>query len=419
MNYLKLKGDKMLEDKKAVVFAGDYGYIRQIETALKSLCYHNSGLKVYIFNQDIPQEWFRFLRPKLQEIGSDLIDCKLIGPQFQMNWSNKLPHINHMTFARYFIPDFVTEDKALYLDSDLIVTGDLTDLFELDLGENYLAAACSCFGVGIGFNAGVLLINNKKWKSENVRQKLIELTEKEHENVAEGDQSILNMLFHDCYKDLDWNYNFQIGFDYGAAAHNHEFIFQISLNPLPTILHFLSQDKPWNQFSVGRLREVWWHYNLLEWSEVVKHWSEQGLCYTVEEYLPKFHCVNLTNSWNVEKIDYLIQKLPNVHFHLAAFTNMSGELLSLSRFHNVTLYPNILPLLVEKIVEKSDLYLDINHDGKMDIVYEYVKKHQKPMLTFDNTYFSGIPEERYVGICHHDRPDDMVEMIKNFMEGKS
>ena len=30
MNYLKLKGDKMLEDKKAVVFAGDYGYIRQI-----------------------------------------------------------------------------------------------------------------------------------------------------------------------------------------------------------------------------------------------------------------------------------------------------------------------------------------------------------------------------------------------------
>lgn len=419
MNYLKLKGDKMLEDKKAVVFAGDYGYIRQIETALKSLCYHNSGLKVYIFNQDIPQEWFRFLRPKLQEIGSDLIDCKLIGPQFQMNWSNKLPHINHMTFARYFIPDFVTEDKALYLDSDLIVTGDLTDLFELDLGENYLAAARSCFGVGVGFNAGVLLINNKKWKSKNIRQKLIELTEKEHENVAEGDQSILNMLFHDSYKNLDWNYNFQIGFDYGAAAHNHEFIFQISLNPLPTILHFLSQDKPWNQFSVGRLREVWWHYNLLEWSEILKRWRKQGLCYTVDKYLPKFHCFNLTNSWNIEKIDYLIQKLPDVHFHLAAFTNMSGELVSLSRFQNVTLYPNILPLLVEKIVEKSDLYLDINHDGKMETVYEYIKKYQKPMLTFDNTYYSNIPEGDYAGICQHDLPDEMVEMIKRFMKGKS
>ena len=49
MNYLKLKGDKMLEDKKAVVFAGDYGYIRQIETAMKSLCRHNSHLKIIYF----------------------------------------------------------------------------------------------------------------------------------------------------------------------------------------------------------------------------------------------------------------------------------------------------------------------------------------------------------------------------------
>ena len=134
-----------------------------------------------------------------------------------MNWSNKLPHINHMTFARYFIPDFVTEDKVLYLDSDLVVTGDLTDLFELDLGENYLAATRSCFGAGVGFNAGVLLIDNKKWKSNNMRQQLVELTEKEHENVGEGDQSILNILFQSSYYQLEDTYNFQVGFDAGAA----------------------------------------------------------------------------------------------------------------------------------------------------------------------------------------------------------
>ncbi len=31
--------------KRAVVFAGDYAYIRQIETAMKSICRHNSRLK--------------------------------------------------------------------------------------------------------------------------------------------------------------------------------------------------------------------------------------------------------------------------------------------------------------------------------------------------------------------------------------
>ena len=115
----------------------------------------------------------------------------------------QVAHINHMTYARYFIPDFVEEEKVLYLDSDLVVTADLTSLFEMDLGENYLAAAPSCFGAGIGFNAGVLLINNKKWRAEAVRQQLVELTEREHQHVGEGDQSILNMLFHDSYASLD------------------------------------------------------------------------------------------------------------------------------------------------------------------------------------------------------------------------
>ena len=36
--------------KKIIVLAGDYAYIRQIETALKSLCYHNSHVKVYILS---------------------------------------------------------------------------------------------------------------------------------------------------------------------------------------------------------------------------------------------------------------------------------------------------------------------------------------------------------------------------------
>lgn len=48
----------MRNTKRAVVFAGDYAYIRQIETAMKSLCRHNSHLKIYLLNQDIPQEWF-------------------------------------------------------------------------------------------------------------------------------------------------------------------------------------------------------------------------------------------------------------------------------------------------------------------------------------------------------------------------
>ena len=404
--------------KRAVVFAGDYAYIRQIETAMKSLCRHNSHLKIYLLNQDIPQEWFSQIRIYLQEMGGDLIDCKLIGLQYKMNWSNKLPHINHMTFARYFIPDFVTEDKVLYLDSDLIVTDDLTDLFELDLGENYLAAARSCFGAGLGFNAGLLLIDNKKWKSENIRQQLIELTEKEHENVKEGDQSILNMLFKDQYSLLEDKYNFQIGFDAGAAEKNHAFIFEIPLTPLPKILHYISPDKPWKQFSVGRLREEWWKYSFMEWSYIVSSWREKGVFYSADIYKPKLTCMNLTNSWCVEKIDYLVEQLPEVHFYIAAHTFMSDELKRLSKYQNVTLYPNSFPILVEKLLKSSDIYLDLNLDQKLVYVYDLVKKYNKPMLSFESSRYQELSNSQYAGLYSNEAPWELVDAIRNYITEK-
>lgn len=404
--------------KRAVVFAGDYAYIRQIETAMKSLCRHNSHLKIYLLNQDIPQEWFSQIRIYLQEMGGDLIDCKLIGSQYKMNWSNKLPHINHMTFARYFIPDFVTEDKVLYLDSDLIVTGDLTDLFELDLGENYLAATRSCFGAGLGFNAGVLLINNKKWKSESIRQQLIELTEKEHENVKEGDQSILNMLFRDQYSLLDDKYNFQIGFDAGAAEKNHAFIFEIPLTPLPKILHYISPDKPWKQFSVGRLREEWWKYSFMEWGYIVSSWKEKGIFYSADIYKPRLTCMNLTNSWCVEKIDYLVEQLPEVHFYIAAHTFMSDELKRLSKYQNVTLYPNSFPILVEKLLKSSDIYLDLNLDQKLVYVYDLVKKYNKPMLSFESSRYQELSNSQYAGLYSNEAPWELVDAIRNYITEK-
>ena len=38
-----------------------------------------------------------------------------------------------MTFFRYVIPEFVQENRVLYLDYDMILTQDLLPLFEVDL----------------------------------------------------------------------------------------------------------------------------------------------------------------------------------------------------------------------------------------------------------------------------------------------
>lgn len=399
---------------KAVVFAGDYAYIRQIETALKSLCYHNSHLKIYLFNQDIPKEWFKAMRAHVETLGGQLIDIKILADFVQLNWFNRLEHINHMTFARYYIPDYVAEDKVLYLDSDLIVTGNIDPLFAHDLGDNYAGVVESCFGAGVGFNAGVLLINNKLWKEEGVRQQLVETTEQEHTNVNEGDQSIFNLLFAGRVLMMDWTYNFQIGFDQGAADKNHHYIFEIPLEPLPLILHYISPDKPWITHSTVRLREVWWRYHLMEWSTILSHWQELGVAEPLKTKEPVLTCLNLTNSYMVEQVEYLIQALPQVEFIIAAYTFMAGDLMRLGAYPNVTLLPSEFPLLMEQVVKSEvDLYLDINHHDKLTDIYTWLEQYQIPSLAFDNTVHSGTA---YQGIYDHTAPEQMVAAIRQYME---
>lgn len=389
-------------NKKVFVLAGDYGYIRQIETTLKSICYHNSDVKIYIFNQDIPQEWFVFIREKMAYRNSEIVDIKLFEGNMR-NWS--LPpvgqHINFMTFARYFIPSFVSEDIVLYLDCDLVVTRDLTDLFSIDLTNRPLAAAKVIYGLEDRFNAGVLLINNAYWKENTIQQELIEITEREHGHLPEADQTVLNIVMGENYVLLDDTYNFQIGYDQVADNRGQYFIFELPLTPLPAIIHYLSADKPWNTYSVGRLREVWWKYNQLEWAQIN---NQEELVVKKSKY----QALIITGSQQLEQIDYIINHLSDYNIHIVTFTAMGDTLKSLASYENVKLHPNVMKWMCRKLIEECDVYLDINHEGKFPDVLDWVQGAQKTILTFDNV----VNPYHVDHIFPHETPQDMIDFLK-------
>lgn len=389
-------------NKKVFVLAGDYGYIRQIETTLKSICYHNSDVKIYIFNQDIPQEWFVFIREKMAYRNSEIVDIKLFEGNMR-NWS--LPpvgqHINFMTFARYFIPSFVSEDIVLYLDCDLVVTRDLTDLFSIDLTNKPLAAVKVIYGLEDRFNAGVLLINNAYWKENTIQQELIEITEREHGHLPEADQTVLNIVMGENYVLLDDTYNFQIGYDQVADNRGQYFIFELPLTPLPAIIHYLSADKPWNTYSVGRLREVWWKYNQLEWAQIN---NQEELVVKKSKY----QALIITGSQQLEQIDYIINHLSDYNIHIVTFTAMGDTLKSLASYENVKLHPNVMKWMCRKLIEECDVYLDINHEGKFPDVLDWVQGAQKTILTFDNV----VNPYHVDHIFPHEKPQDMIDFLK-------
>lgn len=100
----------------------------------------------------------------------------------------------------------------------------------------------------------------------------------------------------------------------------------------------------------------------------------------------QFHVFTLTASDTLENLDYLVQNLPEVAFHIAAKTNISDYLESFNRYENVNIYTNVHhDDIVEDLMKKSDIYLDINHWGEVDGIVNRAIEQNKPVYTFENT----------------------------------
>lgn len=179
-------------EKKVIVLGADNGYQDKVETTIKSICAHNRNLKFYVFNDDISSEWFQLMSKRLELLSSEIVNVKITNHSLR-DYNLPLSHLSYAAFFRYFIPQFVKEDKALYLDSDIIVRTNIDELFLEDITDYLLAAVADAL-VPSTFNSGVMLINVALWRQENATERLLELTNEFHTSTF-GDQGILNKLF--------------------------------------------------------------------------------------------------------------------------------------------------------------------------------------------------------------------------------
>lgn len=126
------------------------------------------------------------------------------------------------TFLRYLIPElneFKDIDKVLYLDSDLLIRKDLSELYNTDMEDYPLAGVkkprMDCYIDGKFenqypwydvFNAGVLLMNlNELRKTYFTRRCLTETFWS-----GNNDEMVINTLYFGKIKSLDYIYNLEI-----------------------------------------------------------------------------------------------------------------------------------------------------------------------------------------------------------------
>ena len=121
-------------------------------------------------------------------------------------------YYTNTTYFRLFLPELYPQyDKILYLDSDITIVGDISELYNTDMGTNLVAAApddiiqynkvfqdYAELVVGVEsytkyFNAGVLLMNLDQLRKFKFQEKFIYLLTTVRFSVAQ-DQDYLNRL---------------------------------------------------------------------------------------------------------------------------------------------------------------------------------------------------------------------------------
>jgi lipopolysaccharide biosynthesis glycosyltransferase len=200
-----------------------------------------------------------------------------------------LERVKIVSYYRLFIPILLPLNvkKAIYLDSDVVICCNIAELWNLELSESYVLAVqdtgnpfvSSDWGLrkykelGLEpdhkyFNAGVLVINLDKWRTEHISEKVIEYLITNQEYVNALDQDGLNAILANRWIEIDprWNQQPQI-FTY-ASWNESQFSEEMynNLVAAPYIVHYATGGKPWNTKVPHPFKDLFFKYvDMTDW----------------------------------------------------------------------------------------------------------------------------------------------------------
>ena len=268
-----------------ILFSSDDNYARHLGVAIYSLLSQNTKIpkfRIYVVDNNISSDNII----KLNQIIVSFENAEMILIPFK-KWADSLRlnmswPISLSSYARLFVGEMLPEDvdRLLYFDCDILVNGDISSLWNTNLGDNIIGAVQDqVFGeikVAVGlnvndpyFNAGILLINIEKWRKENLTNLSKDFIESHNGCVIHHDQGVLNGLLKNRWKRLPLKYNVmtihylfsqsraRCFFHEHSSFYNDEEIADARHNPV--ILHFTPSftSHPWEKNCKHPLRDLY------------------------------------------------------------------------------------------------------------------------------------------------------------------
>lgn len=114
-----------------------------------------------------------------------------------------------------------------------------------------------------------------------------------------------------------------------------------------------------------------------------------------------------TNSDRIAHLEKIVQAMPEMHFTIAAITEMSSKLMSMDAYDNVSLYPGVKMGILDELFQGCDFYLDINHESEIVSAVQKAFLHNHLVFGFRET----LHNPSYIAEEHIYAMDDVDQMI--------
>lgn len=226
----------------AIAYSPDWE--RYVNIAIKALLSNNDVKNIYLLTDEEPiKQWEKAVH----------IDMRPYYKKYIRSDVNVDARFTRYTLYRLLMPYCIDSDKVLYLDADTLVNGDISDLYNIDMGDCIIAGVedtgitksqLNAIGISndaVYVNAGVLLMNLKKIRSEGLPHTWLHLINKRWYSCH--DQDVINMTCQPRIKTVSNIYNASLS---TGQPEN------------PVIIHYAGppHQKPWNTKNV-KYHDIW------------------------------------------------------------------------------------------------------------------------------------------------------------------
>ena len=255
-----------------IFFTIDDGYAPYLHVALISLIKNASKdrrYKIIVVYQELNEENRNNLAKLVEDYPNFEMEFKFMKQSLDMitdRIENRIrsDYYTMTIYFRIFIPDMYPEyDKAIYIDSDIIVPGDISELYDTDMHDNLIGVVTDgsvndvpelqrymteSLGLKLGdyFNSGMLLMNMKELRNVHLAEHFLYLLNKYHFDCVAPDQDYLNSM---CYGKIEY-----LDSCWDAMPNRNKPEIEN-----PKIIHYNLFDKPWCYDDI-QYQDYFWEY---------------------------------------------------------------------------------------------------------------------------------------------------------------